>query len=229
MVPLQSMQRVLEHNIARSAARSMWVWTPTAGGNLQGTQPSVYDCVRVNAWMQTCSVVKMTRKSLTKHQDSWDAWQMPHNLIILCPLLQSVRSSQGEFTPYSDSMIRSLSTPSLHSAVRSTCPSSRPASPWMGLSSLSSRWDLISRGPSSALSSTTSGTSLPTYTTAIEVRQQHLSIFSHLISQKWRTILASFSKKHKKQNKPLTYDVFPSWIWRAGESVSDHTRFRDLL
>lgn len=94
----------------------------------------------------------------------------PHTLTSRCPLLQSVHSFQEEFTPFSDSTTRSPSTPSHPFVGRSMSPSLHPASLWMGINSLSSRWDLTSRAPSSALSSTTSGTSLLICTTVIGVR-----------------------------------------------------------
>lgn len=86
-----------------------------------------------------------------------------------CPLFQSVHSSPEEFTPFSDSTTRSLWTPSHHFVAPSTSLSSHLVSLWMEISSLSSRCDLTSRDPSSALSSTTSGTSLPTCMTVTEV------------------------------------------------------------
>lgn len=130
----------------------------------------------------------------------------------VCPLFQSVHSSPEEFMPSLDSTTRNPWTPSRHFVARSMSLSSHPVSPWMGISSLSSRWDLISKDPSSALLSTTSGTSSPTCTTVTEVIHHFIFLTHHpfeelwLKRSAWKKKKSSICRKHFYSGLPYEID-----------------------
>lgn len=130
------------------------------------------------------------------------------------PLFQSVRSSPEEFTPSSDSTTRNPWTPSHHFAARSTSLSSRPVSLWTGISSLSSRWDLTSRDPSSALLSTTNGTSLPICTTVTEVIHCRHHLCCHDSCKLIIPLKCLRLKRSALRNASFAYKVsiVPSWL-----------------